>query len=116
MQNKRKRPKIDSLAEVVNVIATSFEKFVASKRKSQEKSSGVEIHDVVSVVPRFTTDEVFKVVRKLLNGDVEEFSLLKALLYEKKKKKNGYLFILTMSYVRLLFRTWCRRIIKIIKL
>ncbi|GFP96289.1 hypothetical protein PHJA_001773000, partial [Phtheirospermum japonicum] len=49
MQNKKKRPKKDSLAEAVSVIATSFEEFVASKRKSQEKPSGVEIHDVVSM-------------------------------------------------------------------
>ncbi|GFQ05424.1 hypothetical protein PHJA_002686500 [Phtheirospermum japonicum] len=86
MQNKKKRPKKDSLAEAVNVIATSFEEFVASKIKSQEKPSGVEIHDVVSMVPGLTTDEVFKAVRKLMNGDVEEFNLLKALPDEKKKE------------------------------
>ncbi|KAK6149565.1 hypothetical protein DH2020_017090 [Rehmannia glutinosa] len=85
MHNKEKKAKKDSLAEVVSVIASTFEEVVASKKKSQEKPSGIEIHEVVSMVPGLTINEIFKVVRELMNGDVEEFNLLKALLDEKKK-------------------------------
>ncbi|KAL9167301.1 hypothetical protein ABFS82_05G086900 [Erythranthe guttata] len=60
MNDKKKRPKKDSLAEVVSAIATSFQEFLASKRKGEEKSSGIEMHDVVSMIPGLTDDEVFK--------------------------------------------------------
>ncbi|XP_012843355.1 PREDICTED: uncharacterized protein LOC105963495 [Erythranthe guttata] len=85
MNDKKKRPKKDSLAEVVSAIATSFQEFLASKRKGEEKSSGIEMHDVVSMIPGLTDDEVFKAVRMLMNGNEEEFNLLKALPDEKKK-------------------------------
>ncbi|KAI3470516.1 hypothetical protein Pfo_027179 [Paulownia fortunei] len=86
MHDKRKRPKKNSLGEVVSVIPTSFQEFLTNKKKVQKKPSGIEIHEVVSMVPELTSNEVFKVVRKLINDDVEEFNLLKAPPDEKKKE------------------------------
>ncbi|KAK6158600.1 hypothetical protein DH2020_005914 [Rehmannia glutinosa] len=62
MHNKGKKAKKDSLAEDVSVIASTFEEFVASKKKSQERPSGIEIHEVVSMVPGLIINEVFKAV------------------------------------------------------
>ncbi|KAI3445179.1 hypothetical protein Pfo_001844 [Paulownia fortunei] len=86
MHGKRKRPKKDPLGEAVSVIATSFQEFLASKKKVKEKQSGIEIHEVVSMVPALTSNEVFKAIRKFMNSDIEEFNLLKAISDEKKKE------------------------------
>ncbi|KAG8384184.1 hypothetical protein BUALT_Bualt04G0091700 [Buddleja alternifolia] len=83
--NKRKKLKNHSLAEVVGVIATFFQEFVASKKKKEEKPSGIKIHEVFPKTPGLTSNEIFTVVRKLMNGDVEEYKLLKDLLNEKKR-------------------------------
>ncbi|KAL0370724.1 UNVERIFIED_CONTAM: hypothetical protein Sangu_0390500 [Sesamum angustifolium] len=85
MPNKKKKLKIDSLVEAIGMKATSFQDFLASKKKNEEKSSGIGIHEVVSMIPGLTSHEVFKAVRKLMNGDVEEFKLLKSLPDEKKR-------------------------------
>ncbi|KAI3451361.1 hypothetical protein Pfo_008026 [Paulownia fortunei] len=80
MHDNRKRPKKDSLGKL------------SVKKKFQEKPSGIEIYEVVFMVPGLTSNEVFKVVRKLMNGDVEEFNLLRA-LRDKKKKECIYFLI-----------------------
>ncbi|KAG8373602.1 hypothetical protein BUALT_Bualt11G0041400 [Buddleja alternifolia] len=59
--------------------------FVASKKKKEEKPNGIEIHEVVSKIPGFISNELFTVVYKLMNGDVEEYKLLKDLPDEKKR-------------------------------
>ncbi|GER29377.1 myeloid differentiation primary response protein MyD88, partial [Striga asiatica] len=87
---KKTKFKKDSLAEVVGVIATSFQEYLARK-KQEEKPNGIEIHEVVSVIPGLTCEEVFKAVRKLMNSDLEEFKLLKALPEEKKQEWIYYL-------------------------
>ncbi|KAK4426489.1 hypothetical protein Salat_1417500 [Sesamum alatum] len=83
--NKKKKLKKDSLVEAIGTIATSFQEFLASKKKNEEKPSGIEIHEVVSMIPGLTSHEVFKVVWKLMNGDVEEFKWLKSLSDEQKR-------------------------------
>ncbi|KAL0423646.1 UNVERIFIED_CONTAM: hypothetical protein Sradi_0899400 [Sesamum radiatum] len=85
MPNKKKKLKRDSLVEAIGMIATSFQDFLASKKKNEEKPSGIEIYEVVSMISGLTSHEVFKVVRKLMNGDVEQFKLLKSLPDEKKR-------------------------------
>ncbi|CAA0806448.1 Unknown protein [Striga hermonthica] len=87
---KKTKYKKDSLAEVVGVIATSFQEYL-TRKKQEEKPSGIEIHEVVSVIPGLTSEEVFKAVRKLMNGDLEEFKLLKALPEDKKQEWIYYL-------------------------
>ncbi|KAG8372731.1 hypothetical protein BUALT_Bualt12G0097300 [Buddleja alternifolia] len=86
MLNKRKKLKNDSLAKVVGVIATSFQEFVASKKKKEEKPSGIEIHEVVSKIPGLTSNEIFTVVRKLMNGDVEEYKFVERSSGREKKR------------------------------
>ncbi|XP_073125482.1 uncharacterized protein [Henckelia pumila] len=83
--NKRKKAKKNDLVEVVGMIAASFQEFVASKKK-EERPSDIEIHEVVSNINRLTDTERFKAIQKLMNGDVENFRLLKALSDEEKRK------------------------------
>ncbi|KAK4417024.1 hypothetical protein Salat_2527900 [Sesamum alatum] len=64
MPNKKKKLKKDSLVEAIGTIATSFQEFLASKKKNEEKPNGIETHEVVSMIPGLTSHEVFKAVRK----------------------------------------------------
>ncbi|XP_073148049.1 uncharacterized protein [Henckelia pumila] len=84
MRSKRKKAKIDALVEVVGMIATSFQDFVASKKK-EERPSGIEIYEVVSSITELTSIEKFKAVEKLMSGDAERFRLLKALPDEERR-------------------------------
>ncbi|KAK6149294.1 hypothetical protein DH2020_016819 [Rehmannia glutinosa] len=91
---RRKKSLRKTLIEAVGTIATSFQEFLASKKKNEEKPSGIEIHDVVSSIPKLSSDDVFKAVRKLMNGDPEEFKLLKVL---PDGKKNEWIYFLINS-------------------
>ncbi|KAG8380780.1 hypothetical protein BUALT_Bualt06G0051600 [Buddleja alternifolia] len=62
-----------------------FKSLWLARRKKEEKPSGIEIHEVVSKIPGLTSNEIFTVVRKSMNGDVEEYKLLKDLPDEKKR-------------------------------
>ncbi|KAL8544590.1 hypothetical protein ACS0TY_004977 [Phlomoides rotata] len=90
MMGKTKKPKQDSMVDVVGKIASSFQKKLANK-KNEEKPSGIEIRNVVKMIPGLNGEEVFKAVRKLMSGDPEEFKLLKAL--QMKKKESGLLIL-----------------------
>ncbi|KAL8484320.1 hypothetical protein ACS0TY_026848 [Phlomoides rotata] len=85
MMGKTKKPKQDSMVDVVGKIASSFQEFLASK-KNGENPSGIEICNVVKMIPGLNGEEVFKAIRKLMSGDPEEFKLLKALPDEEKRE------------------------------
>ncbi|GER32721.1 carboxypeptidase S1 homolog A, partial [Striga asiatica] len=78
---KKTKFKKDSLAEVVGVIATSFQEYLARK-KQEEKQVALRYMRLY----RLYREEVFKAIHKLMNGDLEEFKLLKALPEEKKTR------------------------------
>ncbi|KAL8534382.1 hypothetical protein ACS0TY_010411 [Phlomoides rotata] len=90
MMEKTKKPKQDSMVDVVGKIASSFQEFLANK-KNEEKPSGIEIRNVVKMIPELSGEEVFKAVRKLMSGDPDEFKLLKARPDEEKKEWIGFL-------------------------
>ncbi|GKV43214.1 hypothetical protein SLEP1_g50531 [Rubroshorea leprosula] len=50
----------------------------------KKKPSGQEIYEVVSTVLGLSQQEIFKAVQLLLNGDPEQFYLLKSLPDDKK--------------------------------
>ncbi|KAM5579128.1 hypothetical protein ABKV19_009085 [Rosa sericea] len=76
----KKKAKKDLLADAIGEMTTSLKEYLASKigpNRSQPK--GEEVYEVVSKVPGLNRLQVFKAIRVLLNGNPEEFFLLKYL-------------------------------------
>ena len=64
----------DLLIEVIANISYSLKNyFTAKKNQEQSEPSRKEIHVVVSKVSRLTWLEVFKIIKKLIHGSVEDF-------------------------------------------
>lgn len=89
ISTKNKKAKKDDLVEVVGVIRTSFNKFMASQKR-KERPSDIGIHEVVFIIIRLTDTKRFKATQKLMNGDGEHFRLLISLPNEEKKKRGDF--------------------------
>lgn len=78
--HQKKKAKNDLLADAIGEMTTSLKEYLASKmdmNRSQPK--GEEVYEVVSKVPGLNKLQIFKAIRVLLNGNPEEFFLLKYL-------------------------------------
>ncbi|KAL8101663.1 uncharacterized protein LOC141686870 [Apium graveolens] len=58
----------------------------ASKAKEPAKRTCKEIYDVISNVDGITDDEVMRAVKRFMNGNVDEFDMLKSLPDNRKKR------------------------------
>ena len=64
----------DLLIEVIANISYSLKNyFTTKKNQEQSQPSSKEIHVVVSKVSRLTWLEIFKIIKKLIHGSVEDF-------------------------------------------
>ncbi|KAL2938102.1 L10-interacting MYB domain-containing protein [Bienertia sinuspersici] len=79
----RKRKK-DSVAEAVNSFAESFREYVQSKIKDTPRPTCQEIHVVVSQVFGISRSQIMKAVKRLMNGNPDEFLMLKELPEDEK--------------------------------
>ncbi|XP_074335607.1 uncharacterized protein LOC141672823 isoform X1 [Apium graveolens] len=78
-----KRQKRDRLADAVTSFAESFKEYV-SKSKEPPRPTCKEIYEVVSTVDKITDNDVMRAVKRFLNGQVDEFEMLKSLPDDKK--------------------------------
>lgn len=85
----------DALVDALIDAATSIKEFFDSKKKKEEmqQPTGVEIHKIVSKLPGLTPHEVFRAVQKLMNGNPEQFFLLKSLPDEEKEQWIKFLLL-----------------------
>ncbi|KAL2927752.1 L10-interacting MYB domain-containing protein [Bienertia sinuspersici] len=79
----RKRKK-DSVAEAVNSFAESFREYVQSKIKDTPRPTCQEIHAVVSQVFGISRSQIMKAVKRFMNGNPDEFLMLKELPEDEK--------------------------------
>ncbi|GLT84127.1 hypothetical protein SLE2022_023750 [Rubroshorea leprosula] len=80
IESHQKKRRKDPLVAIVGDIASSLKEYMNLKKKP----SGQEIYQVVSTVLGLSQQEIFKAVQLLLNGDLEQFYLLKSLPDDKK--------------------------------
>lgn len=79
-KKKAKKAKTDCLADAIGEMTTSLKEYLASKMNPNRlQPKGEEVYEVVSKVPGLNRLQVFKAIRVLLNGNPEEFFLLKYL-------------------------------------
>ncbi|KAL3529978.1 hypothetical protein ACH5RR_009300 [Cinchona calisaya] len=85
----------DALVDALIDVATSIKTYFESKKKKEEiqQPSGTEIHETVSKLPGLTPYEVFKGVQKLINGNPEQFFLLKSLPDAEKEQWIKFLLL-----------------------
>lgn len=57
-----------------------------SKAKEPPRPTCKEIYDGISSVDGITDDEVMRAVKRFMNGNVDEFDMLKSLLDNRKKR------------------------------
>ena len=81
--SSRKRKK-DSVADTVNSFAESFREYVQSKIKDTPKLTCQEIHAVVSQVLGISRIQTMRAVKKFMNGNPDEFLMLKELPEDEK--------------------------------
>ena len=81
--SSRKRKK-DSVADAVNSFAESFREYVQSKIKDTPKLTCQEIHAVVSQVLGISRIQTMRAVKKFMNGNPDEFLMLKELPEDEK--------------------------------
>lgn len=81
--SSRKRKK-DSVADAVNSFAESFREFVQSKTKDASKPTCQEIHSVVSQVLGISRMQAMRAVKRFMNGNPDEFLMLKELPEDEK--------------------------------
>ncbi|GKV54024.1 hypothetical protein SLEP1_g60534, partial [Rubroshorea leprosula] len=80
IESHQKKRRKDPLVTIVGDIASSLKEYINLKKKP----SGQEIYEVVSIVLGLSQQEIFKAIQLLLNGDFEQFYLLKSLPDDKK--------------------------------
>ncbi|XP_050215388.1 uncharacterized protein LOC126666610 isoform X2 [Mercurialis annua] len=81
------KAKNDHLADAIIEIAHSFKEYLESKKTFERpQPTGEEIYAVVSQIEGLQKVDVFSAVRKLMNGNPEEFYLLKSLHDDEKKE------------------------------
>uniref|UniRef100_A0A803MSF4 Uncharacterized protein n=1 Tax=Chenopodium quinoa TaxID=63459 RepID=A0A803MSF4_CHEQI len=68
----------DHLADAVSCFAESFKEYV-SRAQGPPKPSSQEIYKVVSSVLGISRHQVLKVLKRFMNGTVDEFEILKNL-------------------------------------
>lgn len=79
-KKKAKKEKKDRLADAIGEMTTSLKEYLASKMNPNRlQPKGEEVYEVVSKVPGLNRLQVFRAIRVLLNGNPEEFFLLKYL-------------------------------------
>lgn len=79
-KKKAKKAKKDCLADAIGEMTTSLKEYLSSKMNpNRSQPKGEEVYEVVSKVPGLNRLQVFKAIRVLLNGNPEEFFLLKYL-------------------------------------
>ncbi|KAL2942706.1 Protein transport protein sec31, partial [Bienertia sinuspersici] len=81
--SSRKRKK-DSVADAVNIFAESFREYVQSKIKDTPRPTCQEIHTVVSQVFGISRSQIMRALRRFMNGNPDEFLMLKELLENEK--------------------------------
>ncbi|KAL2899646.1 ER membrane protein complex subunit 2 [Bienertia sinuspersici] len=81
----RKRKK-GSVAEAVNSFAESFREYVQSKIKDTPRPTCQEIHTVVSQVFCISRSQIMRIVKRFMNGNPDEFLILKELPEDEKLK------------------------------
>lgn len=87
----KKKAKRDPIADAIGEMAKSVKEFLASQVKPRVRLEGKEVLDVVLKAPKLSRLQVMKAVRILLNGNPEEFSLVKSL--NDSAKREWILFI-----------------------
>ncbi|KAM1018576.1 hypothetical protein ACFX13_040808 [Malus domestica] len=93
----KKKAKRDPIADAIGEMAKSVKEFLASQVKPRVRLEGKEVLDVVLKVPKLSRLQVMKAVRILLNGNPEEFSLVKSL--NDSARREWILFIISQSEV-----------------
>ncbi|KAM1139963.1 hypothetical protein ACFX19_040795 [Malus domestica] len=93
----KKKAKRDSMADAIGEMAKSVKEFLASQVKPRVRLEGKEVLDVVLKVPKLSRLQVMKAVRIVLNGNPEEFSLVKSL--NDSARREWILFIISQSEV-----------------
>ncbi|XP_061993672.1 uncharacterized protein LOC133711584 [Rosa rugosa] len=88
-----KTKKKDPLAQAIGDVANTLKEFMAAQVSPQLK--GEDVHEVVSKVPNLSKLQVFKAVRILMSGNLEEFSLLKSI---NDAEKNEWIRMLIWQY------------------
>ncbi|KAL8120249.1 hypothetical protein AgCh_017412 [Apium graveolens] len=78
-----KRQKRNRLADAVTSFAESFKEY-ASKVKEPPRPTCKEIYEVVSTVDKITDSDAMRAVKRFVNGQVDEFEMLKSLPDDKK--------------------------------
>ncbi|GKV28618.1 hypothetical protein SLEP1_g37639 [Rubroshorea leprosula] len=96
IESHQKKRRKDPLVAIVVDIASSLKEYMNLKKKP----SGQEIYEVVSTILGLSQQEIFKAVQLLLNGDPEQFYLLKSL--PDDKKYDWLAFLLSSDYADLL--------------
>ncbi|KAL2923027.1 L10-interacting MYB domain-containing protein [Bienertia sinuspersici] len=81
--SSRKRKK-DSVADAVNSFAESFREYVQSKIKDTPRPTCQEIHTVVSQVFGISRSQIMRAVKRFMNGNPDEFLMLKELPENEK--------------------------------
>ncbi|XP_057250816.1 uncharacterized protein LOC104893710 [Beta vulgaris subsp. vulgaris] len=79
--HKRKK---DSVADAVNSFAESFREYVQSKMNDTPKPTCQEIYTVVSEVYGISRNQIMRAVKRFMNGNPDEFLMLKELPEDEK--------------------------------
>lgn len=94
--HQKKKAKKDLLADAVGEMASSLKEYLASKMDlNRTQPKGEEVYEVVSKVPGLSKLQIFKAILVLLNGNPEEFFLLKYL--PDAEKTEWILYLITHS-------------------
>ncbi|KAL6134483.1 hypothetical protein ACLB2K_066714 [Fragaria x ananassa] len=94
--HQKKKAKKDLLADAVGEMTSSLKEYLASKMDlNRTQPKGEEVYEVVSKVPGLNKLQIFKAIRVLLNGNQEEFFLLKYL--PDAEKTEWILYLITHS-------------------
>lgn len=90
---QKTKAKRDPIADAIGEMTKSVKEFLASQAKPLVRLEGKEVLDVVLKVPKLSRLQVMKAVRILLNGNPEEFSLVKS-LNDSARRESGYCLLL----------------------